>query len=227
MLLQKTELKVVSNRPSPHRLKEPFMKLARIALTLAALGFALGANAQLLFDFNAGSDSHVEYGTWANPSPNGTGAMLSKATVPGWQSGIKIGFYGDKDYIAGLAASNPNAYISFDVFIDHSAFPTNVSDWYQTTVAANSGVGGWKQFDNIFNGWHPAGRTDIEARTVTLSFAQIAWGTDPGWGYNLEFISNSGTAVLPLYMDNLAVVPEPTTAGLMGIGVLLLALRRK
>jgi len=204
------------------------MKLAKILSTLAISGLALGANAQLVLDFNAGPVLVDSYGTWVSSSPSGTGAMFSSATEPGWKTGIKIGFYGDKNYIAGIAASNPNAYITFDIFIDHNAFPAGVSDWYQTTVAANSGVGGWKQFDKLFDGWHDASSsTGIESRTVTLTFAQMAWGSDPGWGYNLEFISNTGTAVLPLYMDNLVIVPEPTVAALMGIGVLFLAIRRK
>ena len=205
-----------------------FMKLlTKTLMILAFSGLALVANAQLTLDFNAGPDHVDGAGTWINPSPNGTGAMFSSAVASGWQTGIKIGFYGDKDYIAGIAASNPNAYITFDMFIDHSAIPANAADWYQGNLAANSGAGGWQQFDQIMSGWHVAGRSDVESQSFTFTFAQMHWGADPGWGYNLEFISNSGAVVLPLYIDNLTVVPEPTIAGLMGAGLLLLALRPK
>ena len=81
---------------------------------------------------------------------NGTPAIFSSATTAGWQSGIKVGFYGDKALIAGIAASNPDAYIKFDLTIDHSAIPAGTADWYQTAVAANSGPGGWNVYSRPF-----------------------------------------------------------------------------
>jgi hypothetical protein len=117
-----------------------------------------------------------------------------------------------------------------------------------TAFAADMPGNGWMNMEMIYNGqnsdpannnigWQSLGAKDIniwDGQTHTLVWDVPAalmtklGGIDSSIGWmELMLITNNGGQNTQLYVDNIKMIPEPATMGLLGMGGLALLRRRK
>ncbi len=215
------------------------MKHQRLLRLLAVLGVVSATSARA--DFNITFDTSPLSSEWSGAAAwsagpvgwAGGGALQTTHTTAGWQGwATTINFdwgSGHQPDMINIANAG-NGRLAFDILVDSSSFAPGVSDWYQVSMAANSG-GGWTQLNNLAEGWHDMNDNNLYVTHVDKSFADLNWGPGTGW-FQLNFAANSGASPLRYYLDNVqvySVVPEPSTLTLAGLGsaALLLVRRRR
>ncbi len=208
-----------------------------IVVTLGAvLVFGASANAQLNYTFDSDAQGFANF-TWSATGPAGSAALKANPAVGGWTLGGSFNFmkefsWPDQLTMQGIAGGG-NGRLSFDLLLDGTSFNPGVANWYSINVAGNSaGSHGWTQTDKVSgDAWHNADDNNLVSTHVELTFAQLGWA-DPedatGW-FQIYFGANSASDFpVKFYIDNVSVVPEPSTFALAGMGIAgLLALRRR
>ncbi|MGC3956740.1 MAG: PEP-CTERM sorting domain-containing protein [Verrucomicrobiota bacterium] len=216
------------------------MKHQCLIKLLALLGVvsATSARADFSITFDSGPLSSEWSGAAAwSAGPGGWaggGALQTTHTTAGWQGWTPTVNFdwgsGHQPDMINLATAG-NGRLAFDILVDGSTFALGVSDWYQVSMAANSG-GGWTQLDGLVNGWHDQNDNNLYVTHVDKSFAELNWVPGTGW-FQLNFAANSGASPVRYYLDNVQVysvtVPEPASFALAGLSsvALLLARRRR
>ena len=128
--------------------------------------------------------------------------------------------------------ANPGtSRISFDLMINGTSFPAGAATWFQGGIVGHSdGAAGWTQIDNIFSvsGWHNADDPTLLTMHFDYSFAQLGWQPGDTWFQFWTGANSAGAVPVNFFLDNVVLyaVPEPAIASVMGLGLLLLALRR-
>jgi hypothetical protein len=139
-------------------------------------------------------------------------------------------------YQAMLAASADESLyeISYDYYIDTSAFGAGAGTFFQLGTYVNTGSGYYAQD-------FPGTGRDLELDSIQLASGQVFSGTVTetfaAKGFNLPtgetffrfgFIINGDGAAQTAHYDNVSIrpVPEPAALALFGLGLPALALRR-
>jgi PEP-CTERM motif len=159
-------------------------------------------------------------GNATHPGGVGTaGALFLQANVLGYEQ-VNLG-----DEAANapfLAALKNNTKLSLDYTLPQT-LTTGTNGYFQISWVFNW-TGGYQGFNNnaFFNGANLA----AGAHTVTFDYSALQAGlptTQPSY-FQLFLILNSGGSLTPgadvqVYVDNIAVVPEPASLTLLGLGI--------
>jgi hypothetical protein len=162
-------------------------------------------------------------GNTSNPGGVGAaGALFLQANTLGYEQ-VNLG-----DEAANapfLAALKNNNKLSLDYTLPQT-LTTGANGYFQISLVFNW-TGGYQGFNNnaFFNG----ANLTAGSHTVTFDYSSLQAGlpsTQPSY-FQLFLIVNSGgsltpTAPVQLYVDNIAVVPEPASATLLGLGIPIL-----
>jgi hypothetical protein len=204
-----------------------------------ALGLSASAKADLLYTFDT-SASGTDGGGFNGGSfawDSTYQAVQATTSVGGWTlggTGPKFEFsWPSQTIMQGIAAGAANgalARIEFDVTIrdpeSWNWINNGASDWYQLYAAGNSDGAGWTQLSLGSYNWNDQANLSLH---FDYSFAEMGWTPGATW-FQVFFGGNSdaGNGV-DFYIDNIHVVPEPTTFALAGLGAaaLLIFRRRK
>lgn len=213
---------------------------------IAAVALAVGAlqahGQSVLLDFQDGTDQGFGTGFGNDASANfsivnigGSLRMFVPRTGAFQEAGVGHGNDGSAFYNAmSAAAGNEAGYtISYDWYVDTSAFGTGAGTFYQIGSYVNSGSGYYAQDFGAVK--------EVELNGTQLASGQVFSGhvsfTMSSVGYDmpaadtffrLGFIENGNGAAQGVHLDNISVapVPEPSTLALAGLGVLLMLRRR-
>lgn len=200
-----------------------------VLLCLAAilcLSLASGAATVNLGNFEGTMDNWVMQntatGTYSTFGVTNGSSSLEVLFPGGWGTIMKLDMKSQMDVLKNMEA------LSLDLTTrnDNSQIP---NWWLQVILIVNSETGGWQDLGNQYGSvpWSP--RTDTLTWTIPQSirdnFVQNGAG---GWA-ELFIVTNSGGGTL--WLDNInatvAVIPEPATLSILGLGVLTVLKRRK
>ena len=196
----------------------------------AFLGAATQANAVVLKDFTGFGDATGVYGSFAK-TPGSDGITYTAVNGDGgsWithpnvviqntdqlQITLKLGLTNtdDKFRILLLDADGPSNAEAYLYTIPTSAFNTSTF----TTYTFPGDLSAWSLFNpSTFGKGNGDGIQNFGAAPDTGLFE-----------FQLQGDFEAGGQVLDIIVQNVSVVPEPTSAGLTGIGALMLLLRRR
>ena len=211
-------------------------------LGVFSLVAATSAHADLNYNFNADAEGFANV-SWqaANPVGWAGGSTVKQAhTAGGWQMlltkefswGAGGGSANQQLEMQALANLGDSAHLSFDIMIDGLSFPAGSSAWFQFNVVGNSdGTAGWTQKENLFtvSSWHNADDSTLISMHIDQPFSYFGWQPGDSW-FQFYTGSNSDGAAVNFYIDNVsayAVVPEPTTLTLAGLGCVALLMARR
>lgn len=216
------------------------MKLPGILLAIAATGLAANANADLFYTFGTDVEGFQNV-TWQATAPvgwPGLPTVRQNHTAGGWQMlltkefswGTGGGSANQQLEMQALANSG-NARISFDMMVDGASFLPGVATWFQLGVVGNSdGAAGWTQLSDIFtvSGWHNGDDQTLLTMHFDYSFAQLGWQPGDTWFQFWTGANSDAAAPVNFYLDNVTLyaVPEPAMAAFLGLGALMLLIRR-
>lgn len=214
---------------------------------LAALGLitligSANTHADLLYTFNTDAEGFQNV-SWQAGSPVGwAGAPTVKQThaAGGWQMLLTKEF----DWMAGGGSANQQmemqslanigGRLAFDIMIDGGSFPAGAQTWFEFNVVGNSdGSAGWTQNNNLFTpaGWHNADDPTLLTLHVDKPFSFFGWEAGDSWFQLWTGTNSDGPVPVSFYIDNVhayaAVVPEPSTLALAGLGAAALLIRRR
>lgn len=134
-------------------------------------------------------------------------------------------------------------FLQMDVYWDSSEWTDDGADgwarWDQASL--NSDATGWTQTSdaNITDsanpgapgGWDPTNWGETHMRTLTYDFTGLGFdATGATWAqFNLSVNSGAIEGVGSFYIDNVqtVLIPEPGTLALLGLGALVIGLRRR
>ena len=221
------------------------MKLRSLLVAFSAVALAGAVHAQLVIgDFETGLDG------WSA----GGGATISQSTV--WSStgttslrvaGVGAFVWGMYyDNLANLSQLDTLPVVAADVYwrtSDWQPYPASGAWARWDQVAANSSETGWAQtsdsdMTDTANPSYP-GSCDpynwgaSHQRTIYWDMTSLVAGTGIGTGGWAQFniaVNDNATGPDIFYIDNirlLSAVPEPSAFALLGLGGLLLAIRRR
>jgi hypothetical protein len=199
--------------------------------------------AQLIGDFEGALDPGwvVTAGTGTSSGAWSSSGSSSLALTP---AGLGFAWGLQFNDLAAAQKLSSTHLLQFDVYWDSAEWlPDTGSDgWVRWDNASlNSDATGWTQTSDAnitdsanpsFPGsWDPNNWGDNHQRTLTYDFTGLGFdATGATWaqfniGYNFGNIETIGN----YYIDNvqLVPVPEPSTFALVGLGGLLLAIRRR
>lgn len=205
------------------------MKIYKAMLAGAVLLAAPGlCTAVIIGDFEGGMDGWYVNGTVA--TNHTTGVTLGSQSMQitdadgGWGGSFEFPML-DQANAAELvaAATQPGAMISADIT---ALGAENTGGWLSIGIVANTD-GYW--------GTGPWLGVALDGSTATLEFALdaatqagIANGANNSSWANLGLMINGPGANVTYYVDNIQIIPEPATMGLVGIfGGGLLFIRRR
>ena len=215
------------------------MKISRNTVAaIAGLSAVLSASAadSLFYGFDTGVSGFTKV-EWSQTGPaNSTSgaAIFVTNSVGGWRLGSSsvkdFTFEAGEQQVMQALAAGGDGRLSFDILVDGTSFGTvGTANWYQTWIAGNSdGTTGWTQV-NAADKWHNAGDTASYVYHVDLAFSQLGWQAGDSW-YQIQFGANSEASFpYSYYIDNVTVVPEPSTGLLVlgGLSLLALHMRRR
>jgi hypothetical protein len=136
------------------------------------------------------------------------------------------------------AANNPSGYnVSYDYYVDTSAFGAGAGTFFQLGMYTNGGSGAYHQDfpgsgkELELNGTQLASGQVFQGH-VTVNFAAAGLALAPTETFfRLGFIENGDGANQAIYLDNIniAPVPEPSTfvlGGLAGLGLMVYRRRK-
>ena len=209
-------------------------------VAISVLSFVTAAQGQLHFDFESGlqdwgisgfGNGTETVGLSAFGATEGSAQALSMSHSGGdfsWDASWVSGDAGNSVYQAlSAAAANPaGKTIEFDFTFSANGLPTFV-DFSNVTFSLQSDAG-FKQVSNVaeiggtamdatFHVSLPLDSGDLAGTTVDSSFYRLTFGPNV----------NAGGPPSTWYVDNIRIVPEPTSAGLLGFGVIAWMLRRR
>jgi len=178
-------------------------------------------------------DTDVE--GFQNVAWQASGNVKQTHTAGGWQMLLTKEFSwtpGGGEPVQQLAmqalANDPDARISFDLWLDGNSFPAGVATWYQFNLVGNSdGTAGWTQLDKVAEGYHSEDDQTVLTWHIDLPFSALGWQPGDGW-FQLWTGANSEDSVpVNFYIDNVRLVPEPATLSLLGLGAAALLRKKK
>ena len=156
----------------------------------------------------------------SNPGGAGTaGALFLQENVLGYQQAN----LGDEAGNAGfLAALKSHTVLSLDYTLPQDIVKTNGG--YFEIWGVFNWSGGYQQFNNV--PFFSAANLTAGTHTVTYDYSALQPGlpTSPPGYFQLFLVLNSGGTLTPssniqVYIDNIQVIPEPSSLALMGLGV--------
>ena len=147
----------------------------------------------------------------------GSGSLQVVRTTTGWNNTMQLI---DAGGLAAFSQFPGNTQLSLDVTASSTDVP---GGWLNVTFAIQGGSLGWTQSSDM------AVSLDGAPHTYTWDYSAVALPTSPTW-WQVIIATNYGGANFTIYEDNLrtsgAVVPEPASLGLLGLGALALLRRR-
>jgi hypothetical protein len=216
----------------------------RICALVAALVWLAQPRAtaqSVTYDFEGGTDQGFGTGFGNDASASfpivnigGSNRMEVLDTAAFQQAGRETGNPGDGQYIVMLAASVDEslATLSYDWYVDTSLCTGACGNFLQLGTYVNTGSGYYIQD-------FPGTGKDMELNGAQLASGQVFSGTVSetlaAKGFNIPLaetffrfglISNGDGTQAKIHFDNitLAIIPEPATFSLLGLGMLGLAL---
>ena len=222
------------------------MKFRTLLTTLCAVATAASLSAQsVTFDFQDGTDQGFGAGFGNDASVNFSivdigGSLRMAVPLGGFQVGGRES-QGSDAFLAAMnaAALDPSGYvISYDWYVDTSLSPGNYGNYLQLGTYINSGAGAYTQD-------FPDSGKDVELDGTQLGSGQVFTGTvtetltqkygalDAGFVgqsfMRFGLIMNGDGSATTVYYDNITIqpIPEPSTLALLGLGGVLLAIRRR
>ncbi|WP_428387658.1 PEP-CTERM sorting domain-containing protein [Mucisphaera sp.] len=202
-----------------------------------AAGFTASADAQLLFSFEDGVQDWEYAGFSSQPgsvavstnfATEGSQSLAITQNISGFSWTATIDFFNGKqtDAFNALiaAAANPNAEIAYDITYDPASTPsayTFVNNSFSVQAPD------FLQIDGV--GLIGSGALDNGPVTLTVQEPLSSFNVDPSSTFarlTLGLNGDWGRAPLTVYLDNVRIVPEPASAGLLGLAGLALLRRR-
>ncbi|WP_428939377.1 hypothetical protein [Fontivita pretiosa] len=214
------------------------------ALAAALFGISQAASAQsVTFDFEDGTDQGFGHKFGSGdasetfPVVSIGGSMRMAVLRDGdFQEAERIaGADGSPFYLAmkAAAADEANYFISYDYYIDTSAFGSGAGTFLQLGTYVNTGSGYYAQdFPGAGKDVELSG-TDLASGgvfsgTVTESFAAKGYDMPAAdTFFRLGLIINGDGANQVVHFDNIRVFPEPASLALVSLAVLPILRRRR
>jgi hypothetical protein len=185
---------------------------------------ASGASHTISFDLRFGSGQEVGVGFWRDADADGLFDQNEVSAQFGVQADLAVPYafgyrtagFGTRGYSDGLGGTIGSG----------NGVAGNSGDWYHFDILITPGIG---DFDIVMSVRNLTTGTDIDfdsnvagATPFSFSLTSAQFGFAPQDADGL-FVRVTGAATL----DNLLVIPEPSTALLGGLGLLLVGRRRR
>ncbi|MBE0534976.1 MAG: PEP-CTERM sorting domain-containing protein [Phycisphaerae bacterium] len=208
-------------------MKKRIAALVSVVLVAALAGNSYGL---VIGNFEGGLDgwlaNDAALSVSSTGATTGSGAMLLEMGVGGWHINGRYDAKPIRDVLG----------MTTEISMDITAFAQDMTATWMNVEVVINGMNSDDTGPHNNIGWRPLGGKDLVLDGVAHSYTwtvptalmtQLAGVDGNIWWLEVMLVSNNDSSNTKFYVDNVQLIPEPATLGLLGLGGLALLRHRK